>query len=264
MVFAFSSPKCSNKFYSRLTMQNDECRTTQVHLWKEKRRHYLIISLNEYLCACLLNWGEGKLHVIRFPWSNRSIGENDVDKPQLLKAAFRLQQLPPVLLTCPVKGGGQLLYKMLKLKLIGAKRIKKVQFNRAPAISVGPVCSTQKAQIMSPSTIFSFFATKQHKLQQVWTLQCQPPKKRNVPKLYMHVINVPWQHSLSPYSTKVTWQAQAAWTVGAHRPDEASQLIALAQAKSEKSSCTWCHREKVCGKPGSFGKMLVFFFATHA
>lgn len=78
----------------------------------------------------------------------------------------------------PCQGGGQLLYKMLKLKLIGAKRIKKVQFNRAPAISVGPVCSTQKAQIMSPSTIFSFFATKQHKLQQVWTLQCQPPKEK--------------------------------------------------------------------------------------
>lgn len=142
------------------------------------------------------------------------------------------------------RGGGQLLCKMLKLKLIGAKRIKKVQFNRAPAIPVDPVCSTQQAQRMSPSTIF-FFSRRSD----INFNKCEPcnanPQKRNVPKLWMHLIYVPWQHSLSPYSTKVTWQAQAAWTVGAHRPDEASQLIALAQAKSEKSSCTWCHREKV-------------------
>lgn len=125
MVFVFSSPKCSNKFSSRLTMQNDECRTAQVHLWKEKRRHYLIIGLNEYLCACLLNWGEGKLHVIRFPWSNRSIGENDVDKPQLLKAAFRLQQLPPVLLTCPVKGGGAVALQNVEIEIDWCKKDQK-------------------------------------------------------------------------------------------------------------------------------------------
>lgn len=156
--------------------------------------------------------------------------------------------------------GGKLLCKMLKLKLIGAKRIKKVQFNRAPAIPVDPVCSTQQAQRMSPSTIF-FFSRRSD----INFNKCEPcnanPQKRNVPKLWMHLIYVPWQHSLSPYSTKVTWQAQAAWTVGAHRPDEASQLIAW-HKRNQRSLLALDVTVKKCGKPGSFGKC--WFFLCYA